>query len=366
MPTENDVNAIPHALSGMFRDARTHQPSLKWNYAIKGILRRGETSVLYGPPNCGKSALVCFLGSRIVSGHKCFGSRVTKGIVIHVGAESPESILDRIQACDLSADAAPYIVGMAPVDLSDPDEVISFIRHLEQIKEANGQEIILVVFDTLARSIGQTDENCASAMTNVVNAAERIARQSKAHVMLVHHTGKDADRGSRGSSALRGAVDTEIALSLLKSGTVAVSMEKQRTMPKSPVVYFKTEFHVLGHDEDGENRTTVRAIETIEQPTFDDTKRRDSDGGCYQAVMTALHFRRLTSAQATASFRPRDILETLPGELFGDISEESRIRKISRSLEGLAKRQPPLVEKATAGWRLVPVGLGTPTRKTDM
>jgi hypothetical protein len=355
MSVNDEVSSIPKPLAGMFRDARKHRPRLSWNYAIKGLLRRGETSVLYGPSNCGKSALVCYLGSRIVSGQTCFGGRVKKGIVVHVGAEAPESILDRIQACDLQEDSAPYIVAMAPVDLSQPEEVLTFIQSLEQIQEANGQEIILIVFDTLARSIGQTDENCASAMTSVVNAAERIARQSRSHVMLVHHTGKDADRGSRGSSALRGAVDTEIALSPLKSGTVAVSTEKQRTMPKSALVHFKTEIHVLGQDEDGENRTTVKAVESVDAPMLDEVKHTGGDAGCDQAVLTALHFRRLTGTQAAKPFRPRDIFETLPPELFGGIAEESRIRKISRSLEGLSKRQPAIVEKdASGGWRLVP------------
>jgi hypothetical protein len=365
IPASGKIYPIPDQLAGKSRDARKHQPSLAWNYAIKGLLRRGETSVLYGPSNCGKSALVCYLGSRIVSGQTCFGGRVKKGIVVHVGAEAPESILDRLQACELHRDAAPYLVGMAPVDLSQTDEVVTFIQNLMQLQEANGEEIILVVFDTLARSIGATDENCASAMTSVVHAAERIARQTMSHVMLVHHTGKDADRGSRGSSALRSAVDTEIALSPLKSGTVAVSTEKQRTMPKSTLVHFKTEIHVLGQDEDGENRTTVKAVEIVAPPKLDEEKHTGGDAGCDQAVLSALHFRRMTGTQAAKPFRPRDIFEALPPELFGEIAEESRIRKISRCLEGLSKRRPAIVEKDAGGdWRLVPDGVGTSAMKT--
>lgn len=363
MSVNDEISPIPDQLAGMFRDARTHQPSLAWNYAIKGLLRRGETSVLYGPSNCGKSALVCYLGSRIVSGQTCFGQRVKKGIVVHVGAEAPESILDRIQACGLQEDAAPYIVAMAPVDLSQPDEVLTFIQDLEQLQEANGEEIVLVVFDTLARSIGQTDENCASAMTKVVNAAECIARQSRSHVMLVHHTGKDADRGSRGSSALRGAVDTEISLSPLKFGTVAVSTEKQRTMPKSALIQFKTEIHVLGQDEDGEDRTTVKAVEIVAPPKLEEVQHSGADARCDPAVLTALHIRRLTGAQAAQPFRPSDILQTLPPELFGDIAYESRIRKVSRALEGLSRRRPAIVEKIADGWRLVPDGVATSASK---
>lgn len=353
MPENGKFTSIPQALSGSYRDSRDHEPSLVWNYGIKGILRRGETSVLYGPPNCGKSALVCYIGHRIATGQTCFGARVQKGITVHVGAEAAESVLDRMKAYPTNHKAAgPYIVRLSAVDLSSAEQVQKFIEDLKQIHHHTGEKIILVVFDTLARSIGQADENCAQAMTGIVNAADAIARAVKAHVMLVHHTGKDVERGGRGSSALRGAVDTELSLLPLKSGTVVVSQEKQRTMPKSPPVYFRTEPHVLGLDEDGEDRTTVKAVEVEGPPQPEPVKKTTGDTGCSQAVHTALYIRRMTGAQATLPFRPRDILETLPPELFGAISDESRLRSIVRTLEKLAKTNTPIVEKTSEGWCL--------------
>ncbi|MDO5623036.1 MAG: AAA family ATPase [Paracoccus sp. (in: a-proteobacteria)] len=112
-----------------------------------------------------------------------------------------------------------------------------------------------------ARSIGDADENASGHMTRVADAADRIAQQLTAHVMLVHHTGKDIERGSRGSSALRGAVDTELSLVPMKQGLVRVAQEKQRTMPKGDDVFFMTQRVVLGLDEDEDERTTVKAIE---------------------------------------------------------------------------------------------------------
>jgi RecA-family ATPase len=65
----------------LYRDARHHRPRLVWNYAAKSWLRRAETSVLFGPSNCGKSALVCHLGHCIVTGSNFFlsgGSRAAR------------------------------------------------------------------------------------------------------------------------------------------------------------------------------------------------------------------------------------------------------------------------------------------------
>lgn len=289
----NPPNFSPLNFDDLYRDARTHRPDLVWNYAIKGWLRRAETSVLFGPSNCGKSALVCYLGNCIVTGTPCFDARVRQGIVVHVGAEAPASVLDRMQAYDLGnvPTAAPYIVRMEPVNLSEPTQVDQFVAELRRLRQDFGEEVILIVFDTLARSIGAVDENCASTMTGVANAAERIARQINAHVMLVHHTGKDADRGGRGSSALRGAVDTEISLTPLKGAVVRVAQEKQRTMPKADASFFQTKSFVLGLDEDGEDRTTVMSVE-CQKPSEKEDDGKSALASKYDTAVLSCVFAR--------------------------------------------------------------------------
>jgi hypothetical protein len=344
----------------LYRDARHYRPKLVWHYAAKSWFRRAETSVLYGPSNCGKSALVCHLGYCIVTGSNFFGARVKQGIVVHVGAEAPESVLDRMQAYDLESapHTSPYVVRMAPVDLSDSDAVETFICELKKLHGEHGEKIILIVFDTLARSIGATDENCAASMTQVAKSAERIARTLKAHVMLVHHTGKDTDRGGRGSSALRGAVDTEISLIPLKTGDVRVAHEKQRTMRKGEPTYFRTESFVLGFDEDGEDRTTVKAVEVSESAPSEAGKKAGTDARYDVAILTALHIRGMTGSNASKPFRPNDIVETIPPEFFGDIKAESRQRNIARALANLASRENAVIEKVGDAWRLVARGAG--------
>lgn len=345
----------PEGSDELYRDARNHSPNLVWNYAIKGLLRRGETSVLFGPSNCGKSALVCYIGSRIATGLPVFGSKVRQGIVVHVGAEAPTSILDRIHAYTLpdAPTAAPYIVRMKPVNLSDSSEVDRFIAELSDIRRHYDQDIILTVFDTLARSIGTVDENCAASMTAVASAAERVAMALKSHVMLVHHTGKDVERGGRGSSALRGAVDSEISLTPLKTGEIRVTQEKQRTMPKADDRYFETKSFVLGLDEDGEDRTTVTAIES-QQPSEASEKadKAASTSRYNSAVLTALHIRRLTGTVGAKPFSPREILESLPPELFGPMSDEGRMATIRRLLGRFSEQKPAVVEKVGHEWRI--------------
>lgn len=189
---------------GVYKTTADFEPILHWNYVVKGLFRRGETSILFGPSNSGKSALVGLMASCIVAGQSFFKNKTKRGIVVHIAAEGPSSVLEcsvayRTQKAGL--ECAPYIVRCNAMNLADPDDVPALINELRLISEEHGYGIVLVVFDTLARSIGDCDENNSSHMTRVDNAARRIATELFAHVMLVHHTGKDEVRGARNSSA---------------------------------------------------------------------------------------------------------------------------------------------------------------------
>jgi RecA-family ATPase len=101
---QDDEQDIPR-WETCIRPVADHIPSLEWNYAIKGWLLRQETSLLYGPSNVGKSALVCRLGCCIVGGRAGFGARVKPGLVVHVAPEAPASVRDRIHSSDIDPSA---------------------------------------------------------------------------------------------------------------------------------------------------------------------------------------------------------------------------------------------------------------------
>ena len=65
----------------------------------------------------------------------------------------------------------------------------------------------VVALDTVARCMGSGDENTARDMGRLVDRCGEIERRYRCLVQLVHHTGKDAALGSRGSNSLNGAAD---------------------------------------------------------------------------------------------------------------------------------------------------------------
>lgn len=65
----------------------------------------------------------------------------------------------------------------------------------------------MIVIDTLARSMAGGDENSAQDMGRAIAVADQLRDQFDAATLLVHHSGKNVSKGSRGSSALLGAGD---------------------------------------------------------------------------------------------------------------------------------------------------------------
>ena len=79
-------------------------------------------------------------------------------------------------------------------------------RLCDQIEDL---EPVLVIFDTLARSMAGGDESFASNVNSVIASLDRLRHRTGATVLVIHHSGHDKSR-ERGSSALKAAADTFI------------------------------------------------------------------------------------------------------------------------------------------------------------
>jgi hypothetical protein len=68
----------------------------------------------------------------------------------------------------------------------------------------------LVIFDTFARIFAGGEENSAKDVGETIVILGAIQERYQTAVAIIHHAGKDESKGMRGSSALLGAVDTEL------------------------------------------------------------------------------------------------------------------------------------------------------------
>lgn len=174
---------------------------------VDDLLPGDSLAVIYGPPGCAKSFVALTIAAAVASGAPLGHLRTRQGGVVYVAAERATGIRSRLEAYRLehASRALPESLWFVPraVPLSDPNEVDAFVQ---EVTATLVPPPALIVFDTLARCMGGTDENSAQGMNTIVESLDRIRRATAASVLVVHHTRKGDDI-ERGSTALRGAAD---------------------------------------------------------------------------------------------------------------------------------------------------------------
>lgn len=237
------------------------RPEINRPYLAKNLLLENQVSLLVGPPNIGKSSVVAALAARISTGRALGPIAVKRASVLYVAAEDPNGIAERGYGFfqNHAADIAEFEIFGSPVDLTDEgamkrfaDEAVLFIRQRRA-------ERLLIVFDTLNLCIGDGDENSSRDMSRVIGHAQRLARMTRAHVMIVHHTSLADNGRPRGSSAMHGNIDTMLVLRKVDdqgdSSFVLLYQEKQRSVPKGKPILFEIGSFCIGVDDEGERIT---------------------------------------------------------------------------------------------------------------
>lgn len=249
------------AILGAIIWAGDMQPQLERPYLVKGWLDQGGVSVLYGPSNAGKSFLALDIAHHVAKGRSWGGRRTRKGRVLYVAAEGGGSFANRVAALD----DPEFFVYCAPLTLTGRDGAAGPLSEVAlHLAAVGGEPFSLIIFDTLARVMGGLDENTAPDIAQLVAGLDLIRRATGAHVMLVHHTGKDAARGARGHSSLRAAIDTEIELTRDEVGQITAEVTKQRDGPTGYRFAYTLCQVELGRDQDGDPVTSclVEPVET--------------------------------------------------------------------------------------------------------
>lgn len=247
------------------------------NYLIKGLMPLAELLVLYGPPGSGKSFLALDAALHVAAGRPWAGCRVdARGQgVVYVASEGARGFRTRVVAAVANGGFPPdlpfALVEEAP-DLGRNGDLAMLISDIEDQSDSLGIVPRLIVLDTLARSMAELSENDSQGMNTFIGNARRLSRTFGALVMPVHHSGKELDRGMRGSSALQGAADAIWCLKV-EGGARRFEVEKMKDGAGGASRSFKLEKHVLGIDADGDEMSTlvvaeisVREAETVRPP----------------------------------------------------------------------------------------------------
>ena len=186
---------------------------IQQDYLIKGYLPSHALTCIYGPSGSYKSFLAIDWACRVATGTNWAEKRVAQGTVIYVVGEGGIGVPRRVKAWEKKFNNEQPVNNLVriecPVFPASPDSLNQLLETIEMIKNHNALPIKLIVLDTLARCFGGSDENAAKDMGAFIQGCDILKAKTDTTILLVHHSGKDQDKGARGSSALRAALDAE-------------------------------------------------------------------------------------------------------------------------------------------------------------
>ena len=143
--------------------------------------------------------------------------------VVYLAAEGAGGLNARVEAWCEHYKSPPGQIHFVcqEINLREPPAVTALAKAVSSLKPQT------LVIDTLARCMVGGDENSARDVGMAVQGCTYLQRTLSSAVCLIHHSNR-ADRGERGSGALRGAADTMIEVVSGGDGVVRVSCSKTK------------------------------------------------------------------------------------------------------------------------------------------
>jgi hypothetical protein len=213
-----------------------NRPPRQW--LIPSILPRSGIAMAFGPPGCGKSFLTIDWSLCIASGTQWLGRSVLQGPVAYIAGEGAFGLGPRIKAWKYQH----RFTGNSGVQWFDETIALQDAGTLSELLTALTEDFtdppVLVVIDTLSRCSGGADENSNTEMARVIASADLLQQQFHCTVLIVHHAGKDKDKGPRGASSLIGNTETILEVAPTEEGCRVICY-KQKDAPKFEPISLK-------------------------------------------------------------------------------------------------------------------------------
>jgi hypothetical protein len=220
-------------------------------WLIENVLQQNSLAALYGQWGVFKSFIVLDWALCLATGRRWLDRTVTRTDVLYIAGEGVGGLKDRIAAWQRSNGVDGLIPGFRvvpmTVNMMDLTEAERLVHSAVEEQAASSFMPGMIICDTLARAMVGGDENAVKDMSVVIHHSDIIRRKlGGATFLIVHHAGKDAERGMRGSTGLPGALDTSFRVTR-KDNSMVVELfcEKQKDGEDKWALHMRAEKVVL-------------------------------------------------------------------------------------------------------------------------
>lgn len=236
------ILADPEGSEDLFPFLRLSQiedlPPPTW--LVHELIPENGLTIIYGDPGAGKSFITLDMALRSAYGMDWHGIATKQVGVLYIAGEGRHGLGKRITGWRkehaMEGVEAPFVLQPVAAHLLDKDHRAKLIRTIEAIIAEISFPIGLIIIDTVSRSIAGQDENKQESMSLFVDACAALQNFTNGAVIGVHHSGKDKDRGMRGSTVLLGGCDASLRLTKDEQ-TVKLEIEKQKDAEEIAPIY---------------------------------------------------------------------------------------------------------------------------------
>lgn len=205
-------------------------------WLIKGHMELNTIGMLFGEPACAKSFIAMDIAFCVSSGHDWNGNNTEQGKVVYIAGEGHIGIGKRIKALEQK-----YCIATSNLFFSETAASLSSQEGVNEVQKSIDNTCpnpTLIIIDTLNCNLGSGDENNARDFALFKNLVRDNLMTSGAAVVIVHHSGHGSSNRSRGSSAIKGAMDIEYQITK-KDDLVTMKCTKAKDFIEPEPVSFK-------------------------------------------------------------------------------------------------------------------------------
>lgn len=234
-------------------DGERPPPPPEW--LVRHLIMRRGIGILSGKWGTGKTYIAIDLAAALGSRQPFAGKKVSQRCgVLYLAAERSHTILRRLslaRECRSIEGFLPFFLAGSCPTLTAPDAFHTLAATAydvaAEMRRRHGVRLGLIVIDTLMVAAGWTNENDPAEVQSVMKVLRALSDETGTFVLAIDHHGKDASRGTRGSSDKEASSDVVISL-VPGEMTLAKCSEGPQGLKRS----FRLDAREIGSYEDGE------------------------------------------------------------------------------------------------------------------
>ena len=186
-------------------DSFLHLPLPEVPFYLQNWLPKKGKAELFGQAKSGKSYLCIQLARCIASGDNFLGIPTQKAPVLYLQFELGEGILQyRMRSTGKDYEGV-YVGTTFSMKLDKREGQDQFLKAISAVQPQ------VVIIDPFYKVISG-DENEAHDVLIILNFLDEVIDTYNCSIFIIHHAGKELERGGRGSSVLEGWVDSYIEI----------------------------------------------------------------------------------------------------------------------------------------------------------